>query len=169
MSLILRAATLGDISAITDIYSHYVCNSVATFEEVPPSIDEMADRFRDIQSRALPYLVAVLDDRIIGYAYASPYKTRSAYRFTVEDSIYIDADYIGKGYGKLLLQKLIIDCTALGLKQMLAVISSTTPDSMKLHEKFGFLPAGLLPKVGYKFDTWLDVSIMTLSLAPVRI
>jgi L-amino acid N-acyltransferase YncA len=165
MSIILRAATLGDISAITGIYSHYVRNSVATFEEVPPSIDEMADRFRDIQTRALSYLVAVLDGNIIGYAYASPYRPRSAYRFTVEDSVYIHADYIGKGYGKALLQKLITECAALGLKQMLAVISGTTPDSFKLHEKLGFAPAGILPKVGYKFNTWLDVSIMSLSLA----
>jgi L-amino acid N-acyltransferase YncA len=165
MSLILRAATLGDMPTITNIYSHYVRNSVATFEEVPPSADDMADRFRDIQTHALPYFVATLEDNIIGYAYASPYKTRSAYRFTVEDSVYIHANYVGQGYGKALLQKLIMECRTLGLKQMLAVISSTTPDSIKLHERLGFLPAGTLPNVGYKFDTWLDVRIMSLSLA----
>jgi L-amino acid N-acyltransferase YncA len=163
--MIIRAATLDDIAAIADIYAHYVLHSVATFEETPPSLEDMTQRFTAIKESGLPYIVGENHGMIIGYAYAGIYKARSAYRFTVENSIYLRPDYVGQGHGKALLQHLMMDCAALGLKQMLAVISGDTPASVMLHKKLGFSHAGLLPSVGYKFDRWLDVTIMSRALS----
>ncbi len=162
--MIMRAAQLSDVTEITDIYAHYVLNSVATFEEIPPTAAVMAERLDAVKTAELPYIVGEIDGSIVGYAYAGLYKQRSAYRFTVEDSIYIHPGHISQGHGKMLLQQLIKDCTALGLKQMLAVISGDSPASVILHKKMGFAHAGLLPNVGFKFERWLDVTIMSRAL-----
>lgn len=160
----VRPATAADIDRITEIYAHHVLRGVASFEEVPPSPQEMLQRMNDILGRNLPYLVALTGDVIAGYAYAAPYKLRSAYRFTVENSIYIDAAYHRQGVGSQLLATLISTCEAIGLRQMLAVIGGGSVASVALHAAHGFSPAGRLHNVGYKFSQWQDIVLMTRAL-----
>jgi L-amino acid N-acyltransferase YncA len=161
MSVTVRQATESDIPRITEIYAHHVLQGVASFEEIPPTADDMLQRMRDITNRRLPYLVAEQGNIVLGYAYAAPYKLRSAYRFTVENSIYIDASHHRRGLGALLLKELISQCEALGLRQMLAVIGGGSEASVALHAAHGFQHAGRLQNIGYKFDRWLDIVLMT--------
>ncbi len=121
-SVSLRPSADGDLAAITAIYRHHVLHGVASFEEVPPDLDEMVRRRGEILARGLPYLVAEQSGRVLGYCYASPYRTRSAYRFTLEDSIYVDAGEVGRGIGRALLRELLERCAAQGYRQMVAVI-----------------------------------------------
>ena len=124
-------------------------------------------RRRDILARGLPYLVAERSGRVLGYCYAGPYRTRSAYRFTVEDSIYIDQAEAGRGLGRALLAALLDRCTELGYRQMVAVIGgSDTWPSIRLHAALGFTRAGLLPAVGFKFGSWVDIVLMQRALGP---
>ena len=147
--------------AIAAIYAHHVLHGLASFEEVPPDIAEMSRRRDDFVARALPYLVAERAGRVVGYAYASPYRTRSAYRFTVEDSIYIEHAEVGRGIGRALLSALIERCTALGYRQMVAVIGgSDTWPSIRLHEALGFARVGVLQAIGFKFGGWVDTVLM---------
>lgn len=162
---ILRAGTESDIGAITGIYAHYVRTSAATFEIDPPDVEEMARRRMDVVSRGLPYLVAEVDGAAAGYAYASPYRTRPAYRFTVEDSIYVHPSHIRKGLGHLLLSALIAATERTGCRQMVAVIGGAdNAASVGLHEAFGFRYVGLLCGAGFKFGQWVDTVLMQRAL-----
>jgi L-amino acid N-acyltransferase YncA len=161
MSVAIRPSCDGDVATITAIYRHHVLHGVASFEEIPPEFDEIANRRRHIVALGLPHLVAERSGRVVGYCYASRYRTRSAYRFTVEDSIYIDAEEVGRGIGRGLLRTLIERCSELGFRQMVAVIGGSDQwPSIRLHEALGFARTGLLPAVGFKFGQWVDTVLM---------
>ncbi len=162
----VRGAKAGDLRAITAIYAHHVRHGLASFEETPPELEEMERRFQAILARGLPFLVAEQDGGgVQGYAYAGPYRTRPAYRFSVENSLYIAPEAIGKGLGKALLEDLIRRCTDLGCRQMIAIIGdSENWPSIRLHESFGFRHAGTLSAVGFKFGRWVDSVILQRAL-----
>lgn len=158
---IIRPSRDEDVAAITAIYGHHVLHGVASFEEAPPAIDEIGRRRDEILARGLPYLVAEQRDRVVGYCYAGPFRPRIAYRFTVEDSIYIDPDELGRGIGRALLTPLIDRCAALGYRQMIAVIGGReTTASIRLHEALGFTHSGVFEAVGFKFGRWIDTILM---------
>ncbi len=166
-AIVLRLAEPGDVPAIHAIYSHHVLFGVASFEEAAPDQAEIDRRRRDILVRGLPYLVAIRDGTVHGFAYAGPYRPRSAYRFTVEDSVYVAPDAVGQGFGRALLVEVIARCSALGMRQMLAVIGdSDNSASIRLHESLGFRRAALLQSVGFKHGRWVDSVIMQLALGP---
>lgn len=164
----IRDATAADIAAITAIYRPEVSGGTATFELEPPDAVEMARRFAAIAGAGFPYLVAVLDGRVAAYAYAQAFRARPAYRFTVEDSIYVAAEAHGRGIGKALLGALVDRCMALGYRQMVAVIgdSARQAPSIALHRSLGFEVVGRLPAVGYKHGRWLDSVQMQRALGP---
>ncbi len=157
----VRPATASDIPAITRIYAHAVRHGTASFEFDPPDEAEMTRRQRALLDAGYPYLVAEIDGAIMGYAYVGPYRTRSAYRYTVENSIYIAPDAQRRGVGRALLDRLITECEARGYRLMIAVIgdSGQTP-SIELHRAAGFKLVGTFEAVGYKFDRWLDSVLM---------
>ena len=161
MTLTLRDAVAADLPAITEIYRESVLNGVATYEMTPPSEAEMALRFSTITGNRYPY-IAALDESgtLVGYAYASAFRTRTAYRFLVEDSIYLSPEARGKGIGKALLEELIRRCTTLGFRQMVAVIGGAHPSSVALHRALGFEYQGLMKATGFKHGRWLDTAIM---------
>src|SRR5215831_417981 len=166
-AVVIRASQEGDVAQIAAIYGYHVLHGLASFEEVPPDIDEIASRRRDILARGLPYLVAERSGRVLGYCYAGPYRTRSAYRFTLEDSIYIDQTEAGRGLGRALLAALLDRCAELGYRQMVAVIGgSDTWPSIRLHAALGFTQAGVLRAVGFKFGRWVDIVLMQRALGP---
>jgi L-amino acid N-acyltransferase YncA len=161
MSVAIRPATTSDAAQICAIYCHYVLNSTATFEIDPPDPAEINRRREEIDQRGLPYLVASRGDRLLGYAYAAPYRSRPAYRYSVEDSIYLDPAEVGRGLGTALLARVVESCQAAGRRQMIAVIGdSANAGSIRLHERLGFCHAGVLHNVGFKFDRWLDTVLM---------
>jgi L-amino acid N-acyltransferase YncA len=163
----VRPSRETDLAAVTAIYRHHVLHGVASFEELPPEPDELARRRREILALGLPYLVAERSGRVLGYCYASRYRTRSAYRFTLEDSIYIDAAEVGRGIGRALLSALIEHCSELGYRQMVAVIGGSDQwPSIRVHEALGFTRTGLLPAVGFKFGGWVDIVLMQRALGP---
>ena len=161
MNRILRTSTEADVPAITAIYAHYVQTTPFSFEATPPDAAEMARRRADVLARNLPYLVVEIDGSVAGYAYATLYRPRTAYRFTVEDSVYIHRDHPRKGIGRQLVLAIIAACEELGYRQMIAVIgdSANTP-SIGLHQACGFKLAGVLQSVGFKFDRWIDSVLM---------
>ena len=164
---LVRPSTEDDLSVITRIYSHYVLHSAATFELDAPAQDEMAKRRSSILALGMPYLVAEHQQAVVGYAYASPYRPRPAYRFTVEDSIYIDPDHVGRGCGRVLLAGLIEHCERGPWRQMIAIIGdSANTASIRLHQHFRFRAAGTLCAVGFKFDRWIDTVLMQRELRP---
>jgi phosphinothricin acetyltransferase len=164
-SVTIRPSREGDVAEIATIYGYHVLHGLASFEEVPPDIYEIASRRRDILARSLPYLVAERSGRVLGYCYAGPYRTRSAYRFTLEDSIYIDKTEVGRGLGRALLAALLERCAELGYRQMVAVIGgSDTWPSIRLHAGLGFTQIGVLPAVGFKFGSWVDIVLMQRAL-----
>ena len=164
-SVRLRPSEENDIPSIAEIYAYHVLHGAASFEIDPPDAAEMARRRLDIVSRGLPYLVAEDGDRIVGYAYAGLYRPRLAYRFTLEDSVYVHRDHVGRGIGIGLLQRLIPACREWGCRQLISVIGdSANIASIRLHEKFGFEHVGVLRAVGFKFDRWIDSVLMQLSL-----
>ncbi len=166
-TLAIRTAGPADIETIRRIYAHHVLEGSASFEEVPPDGDELERRRRDVVARGLPYLVAIKDDAIVGYAYLTPYRPRSAYRFTVEDSIYLAPGRERQGIGGRLLADLIDTATALGMRQMLAVIGdSANRGSIELHARYGFVHAGIFRSVGFKHGGWLDSVLMQRALGP---
>jgi L-amino acid N-acyltransferase YncA len=161
----VRAATPSDIAAITGIYAYHVLHGAGSFEIDPPDASEMARRMAEIVERGLPYLVAVSNTEVVGYAYASLYRTRVAYRFTLEDSVYVHHAYGGRGIGAMLLSELIRLCRECGCKQLVAVIGdSENTASIRVHEKLGFQHSGVLRGVGFKFDRWIDTVMMQLPL-----
>jgi phosphinothricin acetyltransferase len=162
---VIRPAGRADVPAITRIYTPHVLTSLATFEEVPPDEAEMGRRLDDVLARGLPYIVAEVGGEVVGYAYAAPYRARSAYRYSVEDSIYVAADALWRGIGTALLTDLIARCTALGYRQMIAVIGdSANEPSIGLHARAGFMPAGTLRSIGFKFGRWVDSVMMVRPL-----
>jgi len=157
----VRPATPADIPAITRIYAHAVRHGTASFELEPPDEAEMARRQRALLDGGYPYLVAETDGAVTGYAYAGPYRTRPAYRFTVENSVYIAPQAQRRGIGRALLDRLIADCEARGYRLMIAVIGdSAQAPSIELHRAAGFKLVGAFEAVGYKFDRWLDSVLM---------
>jgi L-amino acid N-acyltransferase YncA len=161
----LRAAEAVDLPVITALYADHVRAGTASFELDPPDEAEMTRRWNDVVVRGLPYLVAVRGDQTVGYAYAAPYRPRPAYRFTVEDSIYVRADCAGEGIGSNLLDALIAACERIDMRQMIAVIGdSANASSIRLHAAAGFTRTGLLVSVGWKFGRWLDVVLMQRTL-----
>jgi phosphinothricin acetyltransferase len=161
----VRAATEADIAAITAIYRPAVLSGTASFELDPPDEAEMHRRFEAIVGAGYPYFVAEIDGRIVGYAYANAYRTRPAYRFTVEDSIYIAPEAQGKGVGRLLLARLVEACAAKGYRLMVAVIGDSRQyGSIALHRSAGFTFCGTIHSIGYKLGRWLDSVIMELPL-----
>jgi phosphinothricin acetyltransferase len=162
---LVRAAGAADLAAITAIYAHHVRHGLASFEIDPPDAAEIARRHAAVIALGLPYLVAEIDGAIAGYAYAGLYRARPAYRYTVEDSVYIDPAYAGRGVGGGLLAELIAGCVRAGRRQMIAVIGdSANLASIRLHEKFGFQHIGTLPAVGFKFGRWVDSVVMQRAL-----
>ncbi len=170
-SLVIRASREADMPAVHRIYAHHVLHGFGSFEEEPPDLAELMRRRAEYLSRRLPYLVAELDvrtdgrtdgdRRVVGYAYAGPWRTRTAYRHTIENSIYVDPAHTGLGVGRKLMAELIAQCTALGYRQMIAVIGdSANAPSIKLHEAMGFVLAGNLRAVGRKRGRWLDSVMM---------
>ena len=165
MSVTIRPSADADLTAITAIYGWNVQNGLGTFEEDPPAQDEMARRRAAFLERGLPYLVAEEDGVVLGYAYAGPFRLRAAYRYTVEDSVYVSPEAVGKGVGKALLTALITQCEALGLRQMCAVIGdSGNAASIGLHAAMGFKQQGVFPAMGYKFGRWVDLVWMQRDL-----
>ncbi len=163
--LIIRDAEPEDFERITEIYGHHVLHGLASFEERAPEIAELTSRWQHVRERGLPYLVADVDGRVEGFAYAGAYRTRPAYRFTVEDTIYIAPEVVGKGAGSALLSELIKRVTALGYRQMIAVIGdSANVASIGLHARLGFRVAGTLQSAGFKMGRWVDSVIMQRGL-----
>ena len=159
--LIVRPSTAADLPAITRIYGHLVLNGTGTFELEAPDAAEMARRRGDVLGKGLPWLVAERDGQLLGYAYANHFRPRRAYRFCLEDSIYLDPAAQGKGLGRILLAELLAQCEARGARQMLAVIGdSANAGSIGVHRACGFEAAGLFKSAGWKFDRWLDVVLM---------
>jgi phosphinothricin acetyltransferase len=162
----IRSAIPADLPFITSIYAHAVKTGTSSYELEPPSLEEMTSRMEALRSKEYPYLVAEEERRVLGYAYAGPFRPRRAYRFMVEDSIYIAPDAQGRGMGRLLLTSLIEECRRLGFRQIVAVIGDGSPQSasVKLHEALGFRHAGVLEASGYKHGRWLDTVFMQLEL-----
>jgi L-amino acid N-acyltransferase YncA len=163
----VRPATPADLDAVHTIYAHHVLKGLATFEEVPPSRDEIARRHGDVTGSGLPWLVAQYGDAVVGYGYCSLYRARSAYRFSLEDSVYVHQDMHGRGIGGSILAELIRRSEALGYRQLIAVIGdSANAGSINLHAAAGFLRVGTLRSVGFKFGRWVDSVIMQRPLGP---
>ena len=162
----VREAASEDIAAIARIYDHHVLTGLASFEDEPPGEDEMRRRFADVRARGLPWLVARdADGAILGYAYVAPYRLRTAYRYTLEDSIYLTPEAQRRGIGRALLGALVARATALGYRQMVAVIGdSANASSIALHDRLGFRRVGLLPATGFKFGRWIDSVLMQREL-----
>lgn len=172
-TLLVRDSTESDLPAVQNIYAFYVLKSLATFEETPPSVDDLLARRQKILGAGLPHLVATLDGNVAGYAYASSYRSRPAYRYTIEDSIYVRHDLRSKGIGRALLATLIQRCEARNWRQMVAVIGdSGNFGSIAVHRRLGFEQIGTLKAVGYKFGRWVDTVVMQRPLgqacAPIR-
>ena len=157
---LVRPSTSADIPYITAIYARFVSTSTATFEIVAPNESEMLKRRQAVLDRDLPYLVAELEGYIVGFCYASQFRPREGYRYTVEDSIYVRPDCIGHGVGKRLLAELISECQAKGCHSMVACICGVNVSSVALHAALGFQQVGLLPEAGNKFGEWLRLLIM---------
>ena len=161
----IRAALESDMPAVQEIYAYYVTKTTASFEEEPPTVSEMTARWQRIVARGMPFLVAIRGKRILGYAYAAPFRERSAYRYTCEDSIYVAPDALGREIGNVLMTALINRCVACGFRQMIAVIGdSANAASLAIHSRHGFYVIGALSSVGYKFGRWSDAVFMQRSL-----
>ena len=154
----IRPAEVKDLPQIVEIYSYYVLNSIVSFEEEPPSLDEMRSRFEKVKKENLPFLVLEEEGAILGYAYAYKYRERSAYRLTVENSVYVRHGNSGKGYGALLMKELMDHLKDSGIKTIVAIIAS--PQSVAFHERFNFRKVGVLEKVGLKFGGWIDTTLL---------
>ena len=150
---------------MTDIYSHHVLHGTGSFEEIPPGVDDMGKRWQQREQHCYPTLVAETTGRIVGFAYAGAYKSRSAYRYTVEDSVYVAPEATGRGIGRALLRQLIRICTDQDYRQMIAVVGdSENQASIALHKQCGFREIGVARELGYKHNRWLDVVYMQRAL-----
>jgi phosphinothricin acetyltransferase len=163
--VIVRAATEADAAALAEIYGDAVLHGYGTFEEEPPSAADMDGRRRAVQDKGLPYLVAEIDGRVLGFAYAGPFRPRAAYRYTLEDSVYVSPDAKGQGVGRAVLGAVIAACEALGVRQLMAVIGDTgNAGSVGLHRSLGFEQTGIGRSVGYKHGRWVDIVHMQKAL-----
>lgn len=163
--MIIRPATPADAVALARIYGHHVLHGLGTFEEVPPEPAEMERRRGAVEARGLPYLTAEEDGQILGFAYAAPFRPRAAYRYTVEDSVYVAPEAVGRGVGRQVLTAVLDACEALGLRQVLAVIGdSGNAASIGLHASLGFAHSGASRSVGYKHGRWVDIVFMQKAL-----
>jgi L-amino acid N-acyltransferase YncA len=161
----VRAAVPADVEQVAAIYAHYVRTSVATFEEVPPAAADWRRRLDDLAGRDLPFLVAAAGAVVGGYAYAAPWRPKPAYRYTVEDTVYVSPGYTGRGLGGALLGALLAGCERTGARQVIAVIADTGSEaSIALHRRFGFAEAGRLRGVGRKHGRWIDTVLMQRDL-----
>ncbi|HKS88172.1 MAG TPA: GNAT family N-acetyltransferase [Stellaceae bacterium] len=164
---IIRPSRDDDVAAIAAIYGHHVRHGVASFEETPPSVEEIARRRAAIVAQGLPYLAAERAGRVVGYCYAGPFRPRVGYRYTLEDSVYVAADEVGRGIGRALLEAVLARAAELGYRQMVAVIGGReTTASIGLHAALGFAQIGILPAVGFKFGRWVDIVLMQRALGP---
>lgn len=165
VDIVVREVVEGDVMAITEIYAENVLNDTASWEYDPPDMEEMRRRMESILDGGYPYLVATSNGTVIGYSYASAYRTRIGYRYVVENSVYIHHAVRGRGVGRLLMERLMQECTIRGYRQMVAVIGdSANVASIRMHEALGFRHVGLLPAIGIKFDRWLDSVMMQREL-----
>ncbi|MBX9459070.1 MAG: GNAT family N-acetyltransferase [Rhizobium sp.] len=165
MKIRIRDASVADMAIITDIYRDSVENGLSTYELVAPSIDDMTSRFHGIAGQNYPYLVAEDESgKVLGYAYASPFRPRPAYRYMAENSVYVAPDTRGIGVGGTLLDALMSATADLGIRQMIAVIGGASPASIAVHEKAGFRHVGRMPASGFKFGKWLDTVLMQIEL-----
>jgi L-amino acid N-acyltransferase YncA len=165
----LRPACEADMDGVQRIYGDHVTHGLASFEEAPPTVDEIRTRFRTLTNQAFPYLVAERQGGVVGYSYAGPYRTRSAYRFTIENSVYVARDCSGQGIGRALLAALIAECEKGPWRQMIAIIgNSGNRASIALHQSLGFRMVGTLREVGFKHDQWVDTVLMQLTLTSDR-
>jgi L-amino acid N-acyltransferase YncA len=165
LSATVRPLTETDLNRVSEIFAWYALNSVATFAEDPRSDQEWRNLRAALAGRGLPFLIAEADDDILGYAYAAPWRSRPAYRHTVEDSVFVAPGLTGQGIGRRLLTDLVAASTAAGARQMIAVIADTNDDaSVRLHAACGFHRAGRLSAVGYKHGQWIDTLLMQRSL-----
>ena len=165
MTMSIRPASAIDAPALAVIYGHHVLHGFGTFEEVPPTADDMAERRAAIVALGLPHMVAEVDGKVLGYAYAGAFRPRAAYRYTVEDSVYVSPDAIGQGVGRAVLTEVLKTCEALGVRQVMAVIGdSGNAASIGLHTALGFEPAGICRSVGFKHGQWVDTVWMQKSL-----
>lgn len=163
----VRPADPRDAARIAAIYAVFVLESTVTFETEPPGAEEILRRMAAVHEAGLPYLVVEEGGEIAGYGYATPFRPRAAYRVTVEHSVYVDPVSHRRGFGSALLDALIAACEAWGARQMIAVIGGDHPASVALHRAHGFEPAGVLRSVGWKFNSWLDVTLMQRPLGTV--
>ena len=163
--MIIRSANAADVTDITTIYGHHVLHGLGTFEEIPPDGEDMAERIARVSAAGLPWLVASDHTGVLGYAYAGPFRARAAYRFTVEDSVYVAPQSMGRGLGRDLLAAVITACETAGMRQMLAVIGdSANAASIGLHASLGFTHTGVATAVGFKHDRWVDIVFMQRAL-----
>ena len=163
--MLIRPATPEDTPALAAIYGHACEHGFGTFEEAAPSPDEMAARLKAVQDRGLPYLVAEAEGQVAALAYAAPFRLRAAYRYTVEDSVYVMSGMTGQGFGKAALAAVIEACEGLGLRQIMAVIGdSENAGSVGLHRSLGYEPKGIMPAVGFKHGRWVDIVLMQRAL-----
>ncbi|MFA6312228.1 MAG: arsinothricin resistance N-acetyltransferase ArsN1 family B [Sterolibacterium sp.] len=160
----IRPAIATDADSIARIYNHYILNTIITFEEQAVSAQEMAERIAEVTSASLPWLVAEDDGRIVGYAYASKWKGRCAYRFSVESTVYLDPDCVGKGYGTRLYESLFASLRECGMHVVIGGIALPNPASIALHEKLGMKKVAHFGEVGFKFDKWIDVGYWQATL-----
>lgn len=161
----IRPSSDADVAAVTAIYAHHVLHGTGTFEIIPPTEEDMAARRADVLSKGLPYLVLENDEGVAGFACCNWFKPRPAYRFSAEDSIYLDRRSSGKGLGRWLLQELMAQAERAGVRKLIAVIGdSNNQGSIRVHRACGFTHAGVLSACGWKFDRWLDVVLMERAL-----
>jgi L-amino acid N-acyltransferase YncA len=164
-NITIRRCAEEDVASVTRIYAHHVLHGLASFEVEPPSESDMRQRRRDIVGRGFPYLVAECAGDIVGYAYASPYRLRPAYRYTAENSVYLHPAWTGRGIGRQLMSALLAECEVGGLRQIVAVIGdSANTASIGLHHRLGFVTVGTIRSAGYKFGRWVDSVLMQRAL-----
>ena len=162
---LIRDALQRDVPDLHAIYAHHVLNGLGTFEEVPPGVPAFAEKWQTIVKHGLPWLAAEVDGEVVGYAYASPFRPRTGYRYSVEDSVYVRDDQRGRGFGLKLLSALIPRCEATGVRQVVAVIGdSGNASSIAVHARLGFEHVGIMEGVGYKFGRWVDIVMMQRAL-----
>ena len=167
MTPVVRDATAADLPAIAAIYAHHVRTGLASFETEPPDLAEITARFEAVREKGFPYLACEIGGRLAGFAYATLYRVRPAYRFTLEDSIYVDPDLAGRGAGRALLAALVARCQAIGCRQLVAVIGdSGNAASIGLHSALGFRMAGTLVSIGFKHGRWVDSVLMQRAIGP---
>lgn len=167
LPIIIEDATDSHMPTVCEIYAHHVRTGGGSFEYDPPDLDEIVRRRDAVRDAGYPYIVAIQGKQVLGYAYAARYRPREAYRYSVEDSVYVAKDATGLGIGGMLLGTLIERCTAAGFRQMIAVIGdSENHGSIALHRKMGFRQVGIIEKIGFKFGKWLDSVTMQLPLGP---